>query len=89
MLKLNMYFGFLLQLATCSFLGVDGELTHIQEFVQLSDNVGMLYLLTKVFLALNPIEPRQPWMLQALTCLISVNPRGLSAYLRMECPRHS
>ena len=25
------------------------------------------------------------WMLRALTCLISVNPRELSAYLRMEC----
>ena len=38
-----------------------------------------------MFQALNPIEPRQTWMLRALTCLISVNPRELSAYLRMEC----
>ena len=38
-----------------------------------------------MFQALNPIEPRQTWMLRVLTCLISVNPRELSAYLRMEC----
>ena len=38
-----MYFGFLLQSSTCSFLGMEGELTHIQEFLQLSDNVGMFY----------------------------------------------
>ena len=38
-----------------------------------------------MFQALNPIEPRQTWMLRALTCLISVNPRELSAYVRMEC----
>ena len=37
-----------------------------------------------MFQALNPIEPRQTWMLRALTCLISVNSRELSAYLRME-----
>ena len=38
-----------------------------------------------MFQALNPTEPRQTWMLRALTCLISVNPRELSAYLGMEC----
>ena len=38
-----------------------------------------------MFQALNPAEPRQTWMLRALTCLISVNSRKLSAYLRMEC----
>ena len=43
MLKLNMYFGFLLQSSTCSFLGMEGELTHIQGFLQLSDNAGMFY----------------------------------------------
>ena len=37
-----------------------------------------------MFQALNLIEPRQTWMLRALTC-ISVNPRKLSAYLRMKC----
>jgi len=35
-----MHFGLLLQLATCSFLGMEGELTHIQGF---SDVVGMFY----------------------------------------------
>ena len=54
MLKLNMYFGFLLQLATCSFLGVEGELTHIQEFDQLSDNVGMFYPLNKSVPSIEP-----------------------------------
>ena len=39
MLKLNMYFGFLLQLAICSFLGMEGELPHIQGFLRLSDIV--------------------------------------------------
>ena len=38
-----------------------------------------------MFQALNPAEPCQTWMLRALTCLISVNSRELSAYLRMEC----
>ena len=38
-----------------------------------------------MFQALNPTEPWQTWMLRALTCLISVNSRELSAYLRMEC----
>ena len=38
-----------------------------------------------MFQELNPIEPRQTWMLRALTCLISVNPRELSTYLGMEC----
>ena len=28
-LKLNIYFGLLLQLSSCSFLGMEGELTHI------------------------------------------------------------
>ena len=37
-----MHFGLLLQLATCIFLSMEGELTHIQGF-QLSDNVGMFY----------------------------------------------
>ena len=45
---------------------------------------GCSTLRTKVFQALNPAEPRQTWMLRALTCLISVNSRELSAYLRME-----
>ena len=47
--------------------------------------LGCCTLRTKVFQALNPIEPRQTWMLRALTCLISVKPRELSAYLRMKC----
>ena len=67
MLKLNMYFGFLLQMATCSFLGMEGDLTHIQEFLQLSDNVGIFYpYRTKVLQVLIPIEPQQTWMLRVL-----------------------
>ena len=51
-----MHFGFLLQLVTCSFLSVEGGLTHIQEFTQLSNNVGMFYPKNK-FQALIPIDP--------------------------------
>ena len=29
----------------CYFLGMEGGLTHIQEFLQLADNVGMFVLL--------------------------------------------
>ena len=49
-------------------------LTHIQGFLRLSDDVGMFYLRTKVFMHWSPLIPRQTWMLRALTCLISVNP---------------
>ena len=34
--------------------------------------------------ALTP-KPQQTWMLQAITCSISVYPHELSVYLRMEC----
>ena len=39
----KMHIGLLLQLETCSFLGMESGLTHIQVFLQLSDNVGMFY----------------------------------------------
>ena len=66
-LKLNMYFGFLLQMATCSFFAMEGDLTHIQEFLQPSDNVGIFYpYRTKVLQVLIPIEPQQTWMLRVL-----------------------
>ena len=41
--KKNMHFGLLLQSVTCSFLTMEGELTHIQGFLWLSDNVEIFY----------------------------------------------
>ena len=78
-----MHFGLLLQLVTCSFLSMEGGLTHIQGFIQLSDKVGMFDPKNKSQ-ALIPIDP--PAHLDAMSaCLISVNLHKLSAYLRMEC----
>ena len=54
---------------------MEGELTHIQRLLRLSDNAGMLYLWNK---SVPSIEPQQTWMLRAL---ILVNPHELSAYL--------
>ena len=56
--KKNMYFGLLLQSVTCSFLTMEGELTHIPgislTFWQCGD---ILPLEQKVFQALIPIDP--------------------------------
>ena len=40
--------------AAIGIIGVEGELTHIQEFVQLSDNVGMFYPLNKSVPSIEP-----------------------------------
>ena len=53
-----MYFGFPAAIGNISFLGMEGDLTHIQEFLQLSDNVQIFYpYRTKVLQALIPTEP--------------------------------
>ena len=54
MLKLNMHFGLLLQSVTCSFLGMEGGLTHIQGFLRLSDTVGMFYPKNKSVPSIDP-----------------------------------
>ena len=75
-----MHFGLLLQSATCSFLSMEGEHTHIQGFLQLFDNVECSTL------SVPSIDTHwSPGKLWAFTCSISVNLRKLSAYLRMEC----
>jgi len=62
-----MYFGFPAAIGNISFLGMEGDLTHIQEFLRLSDNVRIFYpYRTKVLQALIPTEPQQTWMLRAL-----------------------
>ena len=50
-----MHFSLLLQSITGSFLGMEGGLTHIQGFLQLSDNVGMFYPKNE---SVPSIEPR-------------------------------
>ena len=83
MLKLNMYFGFVLQSSTCSFLSMQGELTHIQGFLQITNNVEMFYPQNK---SVPSIETH--WTLanldatSAYICLIFVN---FCKLLRIEC----
>ena len=88
-----MYFGFLLQSSTCSFLGMESELTHIQWFLWLSDNVGMFYPLEqKCSKHWSPLNPPNLDAIQALICLISVNlhipKNGMYFFhvLRTACP---
>ena len=66
-------------LVTCSFLGMEGELTHIQEFLRQCRNVLPLKQNCSKY-----------WSPSKLGCyerllVISVNPREPSAYLKMEC----
>ena len=49
-----MHFGFLLQSATYSFLGMEGGLIHIQGFLQFSENVGMFYPKNKSVPSIDP-----------------------------------
>ena len=77
-----MYFGLLLQSVTYSSLGMQGGLTHIEGFLRLSDNVGMFYPKNKSVPSIDPLANLDA---MSTSCLISVNPCELSAYLRMEC----
>ena len=49
-----MHFGLLLQSVTCSFLGMEDRLIHIQGFLRHSDNVGMFYTKGKSILSIEP-----------------------------------
>ena len=89
MIKLNMYFGFLLQSAKCSFLGMEGKLTHIQGFLRLSDNVGMFYPQNKSVPSIDPHwTPASLDATSAYLFNLSVNPCELSAYLSMDVIFH-
>ena len=67
------------------FLSMEGELTHIQGLLQLSNNVGMFYPKNKSVPSIDLHRSTANLGAKVLTCLISVNPREISAYLRMEC----